>query len=65
MLSPEAIAKFKSLYKKLYGEEIDDAVAKDRGTRLINFIKIVLDMENAVKNYKKESEVRKNAKSNI
>jgi len=55
MLSQQSINKFKSLYKKLYGEEIDDAVAKDRGTRLINFVKIVLDMENAVKNYKKKA----------
>lgn len=65
MLSNEAITKFKAIYKKLYGEEIDDVIAKDRGTRLINFIKIVCDMENAVKNYQRESEVRKDAKTNL
>jgi len=65
MISPESIKKFKEIYKKLYGKEIDTKTAIEQGNRLINFVKIILNAENAVKNYKKESEVRKNAKSNI
>jgi len=65
MISPEAIVKFKAIYKKLYGTEIDTKSAEEQGGRLINFVKIVLNAENAVKNYQKESEVRKNAKTNL
>jgi len=56
MITSESIKKFKELYKKLYGEEIDDLKAKEQGGRLINFVKIVMEAENAVRTYKLDNQ---------
>lgn len=40
-LSKEDIAKFKKIWKKEFGKEISDQESYERGTKLINLVKIV------------------------
>jgi len=41
MISPKGLKKFKQLYRKHFGMEIDDQTALDKGIRLVNLIKAV------------------------
>lgn len=38
-LSEESIEKFKAIYKKKYGTELDDAKARESARNLMNFVK--------------------------
>ncbi len=44
-LSQEALDEFKQLYKKHFNKEIDNATALDKGIRLINFVRVVLESD--------------------
>ena len=52
MLSPESIHKYQAIYRKVYGQEINEEEAKKQGERLVRFMKIVLEDEEAVRIYK-------------
>jgi hypothetical protein len=43
MLSPEDIAEFKQLYKKVYGVELSDKEASARAHNLLNLIEAVYE----------------------
>lgn len=42
MLPPEAIEEFKTIYKEVFDEELDDAEALRRATRLFELYKAIL-----------------------
>lgn len=44
-LKPEEIAKFKQLYREHFNEEISDAEAYEAGQNLVNFMKLLIDIE--------------------
>lgn len=52
MLTPESIHKYQAIYRKAYGQEINEEEAKEQGERLVRFMKIVLEDEEAVRIYK-------------
>ncbi len=41
MISDEHIQKFKKLYKNRFGIELSDAEAREKGTSLVRFLKII------------------------
>lgn len=41
-LTKEEIDEYKALFKKEYGIELSDAQAFDKGSRLVRFVKLVL-----------------------
>lgn len=43
MLSPESVLKYQTIYRKVYGEAIDEQTAKEQGERLINFMRVVME----------------------
>lgn len=61
MLSQESIRKYQAIYQKVFGQEINEEEAKKQGERLVRFMKIVLEDEEAVRIYKLacEREVKK------
>jgi len=42
MLTPKAIEKLKVIYRKRYGEELNDSQAFEMGNRLLNLFRTVL-----------------------
>lgn len=52
MLSPESVRKYQTIYRKVYGQEVSEEEAKKQGERLVRFMKIVLEDEEAVRIYK-------------
>jgi hypothetical protein len=42
-ISEEAVIEFKEIWKKEYGEDIGDAEACERGERLLQLYKAILD----------------------
>jgi len=61
MLSPLSIQKYQAIYLRVYGKNIDEKEAREQGERLVRFMKIVLEDEEAVRIYKLacESEVKR------
>lgn len=60
MLPPEAIEEFKTIYKEVFDEELDDAEALRRATRLFELYKAILsysptDSKKEVNNYEPRS----------
>lgn len=41
MISDEHIQKFKKLYKNRFGIELSDAEAREKGSALVRFLKII------------------------
>lgn len=41
MISDEHIQKFKELYKNRFGKELTDAEAREKGSALVRFMKII------------------------
>lgn len=52
MLSPESIHKYQAIYRKIFGQEINEEEAKKQGERLVRYMRIVLEDEEAVRSYK-------------
>ena len=48
-LSEESIKEFQEMYKKKFGEEIDEKMAAEKARRLLNLFKAVYGINN--KNY--------------
>lgn len=44
-VSDASLAEFKRIYKKKYGKDISDADARDAAQRLLNFFKILIDVD--------------------
>jgi len=44
-LSPEQVAKFREIYKRQYNTEISDAEAHESGQNLVNFMKILIELD--------------------
>ena len=49
MLSKESIEKFKKIWKKEFGEKISDQKAYEEGTRLVNFFKLLYEVDGKIK----------------
>lgn len=52
-ISDEAIAEFKAIWKKEFGEEISDEKARSRGQELVNLYKMLIEHK-----LKKEAELK-------
>lgn len=52
--SKEAIKEFKQIYKKEFGKEISDQEAYEQGSRLVNFFKLLYEIDSRGKNEKKK-----------
>lgn len=58
MISKERLKEFKKIWKEEFGEEINDKVALERGTALMNFFEILTkwDREQKLNEANKEKE---------
>ena len=56
-LSKESIQEFKKIYKEVFKEDISDQEALERGTRLINFVKLIYRV-NTKEKLKIDSEIK-------
>ena len=43
MLPPQALQEFKQIYREVFGEELDDAQAERRATRLLNLYGVIFE----------------------
>ena len=43
ILSDKAVAEFKAIWKKEFGEEISDEFARSRGSEIVNFYKMLVE----------------------
>ena len=48
-LQPEDIQKYKEIYKKEFGEEITDAEAEEQGRNLVEFFRLLIDIDRGKK----------------
>lgn len=53
MLSKESIKKYQQIYKEKFGKEISEAEAEKQGSKLINFFKLLIEMEQKQKEREK------------
>lgn len=51
MLSPDTVNKYRFIFKKVYGKDIDYKTAEEQSQRLLNLVKIVFEDKNAVNIY--------------
>lgn len=50
MLSKKAIEKYRQIYREEYDKEIGEKKAKEQGTRLLNFFKLLIEIDQRNKN---------------
>lgn len=59
MLPPQALQEFKQIYRKVFGEELNDAEAERRANRLLNLYGVIFDHLTSTPNEKvKKHELR-------
>ncbi|MEK7144750.1 MAG: hypothetical protein AAB794_02755 [Patescibacteria group bacterium] len=59
MLPPQALQEFKQIYRKVFGEELNDAEAERRANRLLNLYGVIFEHMTSIPNEKvKEHELR-------
>lgn len=51
MITQQAILEYQTIFKKVYGKEIDIKTARDQGARLLNLVRLVFEDKNAVNSY--------------
>ena len=49
-LSDESIEKYQKIFREYYGKEISKEEALEQGLRLVNFMKLLIEIDNQNKN---------------
>lgn len=49
-LSDKAVNEFKNIFKKEYGQDLSDAVAREQGERLVTFFETLIKIDRRRKN---------------